>query len=234
MADFEVVDREIEIKTDGRVERSPIPQGVDPSTFRHLLAAIDLLYRLNAAFPSVDQIRARWDFDLGWVREMLTTPELKKALAIRGIELDLKAGLSYEQLQAITLLSNPDDRRTESAKAASAGISMPKLRAWKRNPQFSAALAQQAEHNLADAIPLALNRLVSKADEGDLRAIEKVLEITGRHDPNMKEVQNARTIVLTFMEVLQSELDAEVLKRVMDKVQGRMQVMSITQGLKEL
>lgn len=233
MSDFEVRERTIEIKTDGRVEVSPVPTGVEPSMFRHLLAAIDLLYRRNGVAPTLEAVKGVWDFPAGFVEKMLLAPELAQALAIRGIVLDAKTSLTYEQLSAITLLSDPTDRRTTDTKMRSMGVSMAKYRAWMKNPLFSGALHQQAEDNLGDAIPIALNRLVANVEAGDGQAINKILEITGRWNPQQQEIQNARSLVLTFMEVLQAELDPEMLKRVQRKVQDKMQMLALTQSLKD-
>ena len=96
-------------------------------------------------------------------------------------------------------------------------------------------MRDQAEQNLGDSVQVALNRLVANAEAGDQRAIEKILEISGRYNPQQQEVQNARTVVMTVMEVLQEELagDSEVLERILSKVRGRVQVLSITSTLSQ-
>jgi hypothetical protein len=83
---------------------------------------------------------------------------------------------------------------------------------------------------------MAINRLVSAADAGDLRAIEKILEVSGRWNPQQQEVANARTVVLTVMEVIQEELsdDKEALDRILTKVRGRMNSLSVVANLKEI
>ena len=83
---------------------------------------------------------------------------------------------------------------------------------------------------------MALNKLVANAESGDQRAIEKILEITGRYNPQQQEIQNARTVVLTMMEVIQEELgdDKVKLRKILDRVSSKMQVLTITQGLREL
>ena len=62
------------------------------------------------------------------------------------------------------------------------------------------------------------------------RAIEKILEISGRWNPQQQEVQNARTVVMLVMEVLQEELagDTEKLSRILDRVRAKVSVLSIT------
>ena len=247
MADLEgneVSDREIEmegrelvIMMDGRVQRSPVPDTFSPTMFRHIVAAIDLLYRRNGIIPSVNEIVKEWEgFDRRAVEKALASAELKQALSFRGIELDSKAGLTEQQLYAIAILQDPSDRRSTKARLEAVGISMAKYRAWMRNPMFSGYMSAQAEHNLGDAVQMAMNRLIANADAGDGRAIEKILEMTGRWNPQQQEIQNARTVVLTFMEILQEELadNPKLLDRIMTRARGKMQAISISNSIREL
>lgn len=224
------------ITQDGRVQRSPVPEGFSPKIFRHICACIDVLYRRNGVVPTVNEVIKEWpDFELSTVRKAYVTPELKLAMQIRGIELNPKAGLSAEQLYAITALQDPSSQLSVKARLDEIGISMAKYRAWMRNPLFAGLMNSQAEQNLGDAVQVAINRLISKADAGDMAAINKVLEMSGRWNPQQQELQNARTVILMFMEVIQSEIkDKELLDRIQTKLQGKMQAMSIVQGLKEL
>ena len=95
---------------------------------------------------------------------------------------------------------------------------------------------EQAEHNLGDSVQMALNKLVANAEAGDQRAIEKILEISGRWNPQQQEVQNARTVVMTMMEILQEELagDTDRLDRILQRLRGKMTSLTIVQSLKEL
>lgn len=234
--EIEVEGRELVIQTDGRVRRSPVPDEFSPTMFRHIVAAVDVLYRRNGAIPTVHDVAKDWEnFDLKTVRKAFATEEFRQALSIRGIELDAKAGLTGEQLYALTILQDPTDRRTTRAKLEAVGIPIGKYRAWMRNPIFASAMNSQAEQNLGDAVQMALNKLVANAEAGDQRAIEKILEISGRHNPQQQEIQNAKTVVLTFMEVIQSEIqDKELLARIMSKVQGKIQTLTIVDSLRQI
>ncbi len=232
---FEVEGEEVLIATDGRVERSPVPAGIKPATFRHVLAAADVLYRRNGIFPTVSEILKEWDgFSRDEVSKAFVSPEMKKALAIRGIEMNPKAGLSAEQATALLVLQNPSDGRSTSAKLASIGVSMPKYRAWMRNKLFSQLMREQAENNLGDSVQMAINKLISNAESGDARAIEKILEMSGRWNPQQQDVQNARQVVLIFMEAVQKYVEKDALKLIMDEVTMKTQAVAITSGLKEV
>lgn len=233
---IETKGRELLIATDNGVVRSPVPDEFSPAMFRHIVGGVDLLYRRNGVVPDQNTLMASWEgFDKKTIGKAYASPEFKEALSKRGIEIDPKQGLTSEQLYALTILQDPTDRRTTKTKLEAVGISIGKYRAWMRNPLFSSAMNSQAEQNMGDAVQMALNKLVANAEAGDNRAIEKVLEISGRWNPQQQEVQNARTVVLTFMEVIQSEItDKEQLARIMTKVRGKMDALMITQSLKEL
>lgn len=234
MTDIETQGRELVITHDGRTRRSPVPDDFSPATFRHIVAGIDLLYRRTGTVPTIDELLDSWeDFDRSAVSRAWATDELKEALKLRGIAFESKRGLSAEQLYAIQVLQDPTDRRTTKAKLEAIGIPMARYRAWMRNAVFAKAMRDQAEHNLGDSVQMALNKLVANAEAGDQRAIEKILEISGRYNPQQQEVQSARTVVLTVMEVIQEELadEPERLARILNKVRGKGQVLSITSKL---
>lgn len=222
--------RELKVVMDGRVLRSPVPKGIDPKVFRNVVAAVDMLYRTNGMLPTLAEIQATWEgFTRKTVQTALATPELKEALAHRGIDWDSKNGLSTEQLNALLLLSDPTDQRSLGQKLASAGVSTAKYRAWMRHPAFKRQLSIYSEQNLDDAVPLTLNRLIANAEAGDNRAIEKVLEITGRWNPQQQEVQNARAVLQVFIEAMEKHVEPAVLQSVIDEVQKKSKLLALTQ-----
>ena len=237
MTDIEAEGRELVIKKDGRVKRSPVPEGFSSQMFRHVVAGVDLLYRRHSKVPTINELMSSWNgFEKATISKIWATPEFKEALSLRGIDFDAKIGLSAEQLYVIQLLQDPSDRRSVKARLDQVGVSIGQYRAWMRNPVFSRAMTEQAEQNLGDSVNISLNRLVAAADAGESWAINKVLEMTGRWNPQQQEVQNARTVVLTVMEVIQEELadDKEALERILSRVRGKMTSMAIVTSLKEL
>ena len=123
MTDIEAEGRELKIVKDGRVRRSPVPDGFSPQMFRHIVAGVDLLYRKTSKVPTQEELLASWgDFDRRTVQAAWATPEFKEALSLRGIEFDAKVGLTAEQLYAIQILQDPTDRRTTKARLEQVGI----------------------------------------------------------------------------------------------------------------
>lgn len=222
----------LKIITDGRVVSSPVPRGFSPEEFRHIVAAVDMLYRRNGILPTEVEVLASWGkFKKKAVQTAFLSDELKKALSLRGIQWDSKDGLTQQQLNAMLLLQNPSDMRTTENKLSSIGVSMTVYRAWMRNPLFRAQMDQQAELNLGDSVPMALNKLIANAEAGDGRAIEKLLEITGRWNPQQQEVQNARQVLTIFIEALEKYASSEVLHSVMGEVQQKTRLLSITSSV---
>lgn len=231
--DIDEISGELTIVTDGRVVYSPVPKRMDPMEFRHIVAAVDMLYRRNGVVPSEEEVMETWTFKKKSVQRAYQSEELKKALDLRGIPWDPSDGLTLEQMNAILLLQNPSDTRSNQARLETIGVSMSKFRAWMRNPLFQQQMNLQAEQNLGDAIPAALNALARNAENGDNQAINKLLEITGRWNPQQQEVQNARQVLTIFMEALEKHAGPEVLRSVQDEVLSRTRMMSITQSVKE-
>lgn len=201
---FELSDDSVMVvHDDGRVRPSPLPEGVDPVVFRDALATVDMLYRREGVFPSVEEAFKLWPkITKKTYSRIYATSEFRDALSLRGISMDKDAGLSPEQSMALLLLSDPTDRRTTATKLRQLGISMPKYQAWMRQPLFAQSLRSRSEQNLGDSIPTALNRLAGNVEAGDQRAIEKLLEITGRYNPASAELANARQVILTLIEII--------------------------------
>lgn len=228
-------DEVLVVHDDGRVRRSPLPVGVDPSTFRNALAAVDGLYRRNGIFPNVDEVYKSWDrIPKKTYGRLYAMPEFKTALENRGISMESNMGLTEEQWMAILLLSDPTDRRVTSTKLKQLGVSMPKYQAWMRNPLFSGTLKERSEQNLGDAIPVALNRLIGNAESGDQRAIEKVLEISGRYHPHNVELQNARQVILAVVEIVLKHVeDRSVRQSIMEDITATAKIIESGQTNKE-
>lgn len=225
----------VTVHTDGRVQRSPVPDGVRRDVFRNVLAAVDTLYRREGKFPDVEEVFKSWpSIPKKTYSLVYATSEFKQALEHRGIATPENSGLTAEQSMAILTLSNPDGK-TLRAKLTGMGISWPKYHAWMRQPLFAETLRQRSEQTLGDAIPVALNQLVANADKGDQRAIEKVLEITGRYNPAMVDVANARQVVLIMVEaVLKHVSSKEERDAILGEVETAMTKMSIVSGLKQI
>lgn len=226
-------DSVVVVQQDGRVKRSPVPEGFDPVVFRDILAAVNIAYTRLGYMPSIDEVYALWKnipkktYSKAW-----STDEFAEALEIRGITASRDSGISPLQAMAIQLLSDPTDRRTLNTKLRQLGVSMPQYQNWMRQPLFAQTLTQRSEQNLGDAVHVAMNKLIGNADAGDQRAIEKVLEISGRYNPQQQEVNNARQVVLVLVEAVLKHVSSKDEKNaILAEVEAVMQKGSVMNSL---
>jgi hypothetical protein len=157
----------------------------------------------------------------------MATEEFATACERRGILMDRESGLTEQQAFALTVLSDFTDKRVMSKRLGDIGVPMAQFRAWMRQPLFSRLYHERAEQNVADVVPVALNNLVSNIDNGDQRAIEFGLKMTGRYDPQSIEVANARAVVTTIVELVMQYADETAQRKILAGVEAKMTALSI-------
>lgn len=198
----------------------PTPVGFTDSQFRAGVAAAYTHYRQTGKLPSVSDIHEIHPaLSVTQASALLLTDEFKKALEYRGIQWDDKAGLTLEQQSVLIKLSDYTDRRSLGVKLQELGVPMARYQAWLKHPLFRKAINDNAEMALQEAVAPALTALAGKAAAGEDRAIEKVLEISGRWNPNAQSVEDARIVVMALVEaVIKHVKDPEVKKAIMSEV----------------
>lgn len=221
VSDIEVIPGGIRVRPkDGRFKVVPTPSGYTQETFRAAVSAFDSAFRTNGTIPTVDEVHEFWPrIPRSTYATLLGTKEFREALEYRGISLDENAGLSMEQAALLMKLVDFTDKRSLGVKLKELGIPMSRYQAWMQQPLFRASYFKRTEELFKDAVPLALNRLVANVDAGDQRAIEKVLEITGRWNPNQQQVEDVKKVVVGLVEaVVRHVTDAETRKAIMEDV----------------
>jgi len=204
-ADFEIESPgSVSVRTPGRgFSRFATPKGIDDLTFRNALATVQILYNELGRFPDIDELEERWpDIPGSTWGKILVTDEAIAALEARGIAFEPKQALSYEQQQALLLLTDPTDRRPTGAKLKQVGVPYSRYQGWMRQPLFADAMLKMSENNLRDAVPMLLNKVVTEAENGKIEAIKLGLAMSGRYDPNAQQVQDARQVVFAVVEAV--------------------------------
>lgn len=223
MTDIEITGDDIQIRSrsEGFV-RVPTPVGYTPLAFRNTVAAIQTWFLANGVLPTVDDLYTLWPkIPKATYAGLMLTPELKDALGYRGIPWTDDSGLSLEQQTALLKLADPLDRRTLATRLRELGISNPKYQSWLKQPLFKAHLDRRTKALYDDYLPEVRATLVGKAIAGDNPSIDKVLAITGEWDPNAREVQNAREVVLKVMDaVVKNVQDVDLRKKILADVQA--------------
>lgn len=133
----------------------------------------------------------------------LRQEETNHALAVRGVSTEVH--LTPEQDYAISILSDTSSKLNWNERMRRAGLSNAKLMAWRKNPVFDQALKGMSEQITAN-YDVALIELGRKVGEGDQRAIEKSLEISGRFNPAQQSTVDALVLINRVMEVLSNHL----------------------------
>jgi hypothetical protein len=144
------------------------------------------------------------------IQQYQSTPEFRSDMAERGIEVDGSVGeLTQDQLACISVLTDFTDRRGLTAKLRALGISSAKYRGWLRQKPFNDAIRSLAGRGLDEAIPMAEVALSEKAANGDLKAIQFLMEVTGRHNPSQQQAIDAQQLVAIMVDVAQEVMAAD-------------------------
>jgi hypothetical protein len=221
VSNFEVGDGQILVRPlRGAFKPVPTPKGFTDEAFRNAVAACYTLFRRTGKLPSATELHAAWGaIPTKTYSALMVTPEWGDALRYRGVEWDQKAGLSLEQRSVLLKLADVGDRRSLGVKLRELGVPMPRYQAWLKHPHFRELVNASAEQVLEEAIAPSLTAIAAAAAGGDLRAAEKVLEITGRWNPSQQSLEDARLIVQTLVEsIIRHVPDAAVRESIMSDV----------------
>ncbi len=204
----------------GQFQRVDTPKGFTDYAFRTAVSAFDTAYRTLGKLPSVTEVHAFWPkLPTATYSALFLTVEFKQALAYRGVEWEVDNGLSIEQSMLLLKLLDFSDKRSLGPKLKELGIPMSRYQAWMNQPLFKESYRTRSEAQFKDAVPMALNKLIANADSNDQRAIEKVLEITGRWNPAQQQIEDVRAVVVKVMEsVIRNVKDPEVRRAVMNDI----------------
>lgn len=190
------------------------PDGITDEQFRNAIAAAYTFYRQTGKLPTTtDLVEIHGSIPSKTYSRLMLTDEFKQALRYRGVEWDENAGLTLEQHSVLLKLQDFTDRRSIGVKLKELGVPMPRYQAWLRQPLFRKAHNEAAEAVLQEAIAPALIALSGKAAAGEDRAIEKLLEISGRWNPNKMAAEDARVVVMTLLEAIIKHVKDEDVKR---------------------
>lgn len=223
MADEEIeaVHKAIVVRdADGRFQRVPTPSGFTDLAFRNAVAAADGAYRTSGMRPSVDECYLFWPkISKKVYAQFFLTDEFKQALQYRGVEWGENPGLSQEQGFALLKLLDPSDRRSTSTKLKELGIPFAKYEAWTKQPLFMATYKKRSEAMFEASAPVAITALLGEVEDRNMRAIELYLAMSGRWNPAERQVEDARAVVMKFIESLtRHETNPEIRKAIMADV----------------
>lgn len=194
-----------------------LPKKVDADTVNDVINAAVAAYQTSQAIPNIRDIKryAPEDISEAMIKRVLGWEGYAPAMVSRGVPVHNFNGLTSEQLLVAQIVTNPTDRRSLREKLRSAGVTYQQYRNWMQQPRFSQYMNKISEGMLLDHVPDFNNVLVTKALNGDLKALQYINELSGRHDPDAKKAQDLMGVIEKLLDIiLRNVTDQDTLSRI--------------------
>lgn len=184
------------------------------------LTFIEQEYMLTGHVPTADRISEVFGTSKSTVRKWLDSPEFNYIMNTRGINAPKRVGvLTPQQLMIANMLLNPADRRSKREKCEEAGITVQRLSAWQRDPQFQDYMQRMAEKLFQNSDDEAYMNVVKNVQSGDLRAAQFYFEMTGKYQKSVRHDFNIDGFLTSLIEILQVRVqDAKTLELIADDI----------------
>jgi hypothetical protein len=153
------------------------------------------------------------------------TSKFQRSLQDRGIATTKNPNLTLRQEMFLQAYLNPMNMKPPQTVAKQQKISIPELDGWMRQKHFAEAMSAKSEENLRKFLPLADQALGQLVQQGDMKAITFVNQMTGRFDPNRSQAVDVVALLLAVQDI--------VLKHVRDPITKRnigRELMAMAQG----
>lgn len=167
-----------------------------------------------------DQTLEMEEIELVW-----QTSKFQRSLQDRGIATTKNPNLTLRQEMFLQAYLNPMNMKPPQTIAKQQKISVPELDGWMRQKHFAEAMSAKSEENLRKFLPLADQALGQLVQQGDMKAITFVNQMTGRFDPNRSQAVDVVSLLLAVQDI--------VLKHVRDPITKRnigRELMAMAQG----
>lgn len=176
-----------------------VPTGIGRGTFLTLLSNAYALYVTTGNYTN-EKLQARTGLTEGAVGKVISSPEFKYALRMRGVTPDSR-GLTYQQDLAIQVLSDPSDGKNLQQKLKVIGISYSVYRGWMKQPAFKEAMSAFTNDTLFDNTA-SITQLSKLVGQGDLPAIKYFHELNGTYDPNRQQSIDVIALMSKMLEII--------------------------------
>lgn len=180
---------------------------------------------------NAENIIREWDTsvilcpDIGYVRAYIETEEFQRKMDSVGAlakKEDERKGLTSAQIAMITTLTYPDGKSLHM-KLKKHKVPWVTFQGWLKQPKFLEHLKLTAEQALSASEAFALIQLVNQSASGNQKAIDTVLAMTGRWDPNNRKQVDAQKMVGIILQVLDEEINDPDLKA---RIGNRLSILS--------
>lgn len=139
--------------------------------------------------------------------------KFQRALSDRGIKTTANPNLTLKQETFLQAYLNPLNLLTPQVLAKRLKISSSELAGWLNQKEFAHAMKVKSEENLQKFIPMADAALGQLVQQGDMKAITFVNQLTGRFDPNARQQLDVPSLLLQVQDIVLRHVLDPVVKR---------------------
>ena len=153
------------------------------------------------------------------------TSKFQRSLEDRGIKTTKDPRLTLRQETFLQAYLNPLNLKPPQVLAKQMKINIAELDGWMREKSFAEAMSAKSEENLRKYLPIADQALGQLVQQGDMKAITFLNQLTGRFDPNRSQSVDVVSLLLAVQDI--------VLKHVRDPITKRnigRELMAMAQG----
>lgn len=147
------------------------------------------------------------------VETIWPTSKFQKSLESRGIATTKNPNLTLRQETFLQAYLNPLNLKTPQVLAKQMKISTIELDGWMRQKEFAKAMSAKAQDNLEKYIPMADQALGQLVQQGDMKAITFLNQLTGRFDPNKQNVIDIASVMMQVQDVILRHVREPEIKR---------------------
>lgn len=137
------------------------------------------------------------DVELVWA-----SSKFQRALSDRGIKTTENPNLTLRQENFLQAYLNPLNLLTPQVLAKRMKISLNEIDGWMRQKEFAGAMVAKSEDNLKKYLPMADAALGQMVQQGDMKAITFLNQLTGRFDPNAKQNLDVPALLMQVQDII--------------------------------
>lgn len=142
------------------------------------------------------------ELDKEQVELVWSSSKFQRSLADRGIKTTQNPNLTLRQETFLQAYLNPLNLLTPQVLAKRMKITLNELDGWMRQKEFAAAFAEKSEGNLKKYLPIADQALGQLVQQGDMKAITFLNQLTGRFDPNAKQNLDVPALLMQVQDII--------------------------------
>ncbi len=139
--------------------------------------------------------------------------KFQRALSDRGIRTTSNPNLTLRQETFLQAYLSPLNVKTPQVLAKQMKIGLAELDGWMRQKEFASAMSVKAADNLKHYLPMADQALGQLVQQGDMKAITFLNQLTGRFDPNAKSALDVPALLLQVQDIILRHVREPEVKR---------------------